>query len=136
MTDDRKPRSWLRSVSALDELAARREVYEVRKPGAIEPPDPDSLDRPAITRRLSPASMRLLGTAVGDLAERLGGSLTAAPSFDPAYIGDGKASIALVLTVSVEALNEYAAEPPPRDPTTAPEAIADATDGSPVGWRK
>ena len=60
--------------------------------------------------RLTPAAMRLLGTAVGDLAEAMGGALTAVPMIEPVYVGDDKASVAIILTVRVADLNRRAAE--------------------------
>lgn len=80
------------------DLAARRQAV---------PAVPD----PAVVHRLSPAAMRLLGTAMGDFAERLDGALTTRPVLEPVYLDDGhRASIAIILTVSVDDLNRAADE--------------------------
>ena len=100
-----------------------------RPPGVPSPAggslrfDPDSLERPAVERqriptipaRLSPAAMRRLGAAVGDLAESMGGSLTAPPGFGTEYADDGSVAVTLTLRVRVADLNRHAAEP--TDPT-------------------
>ena len=125
------------------DLASRRQAVPIVPDPAVGGSlryDHERLEGP----RLSPAAIRLLATCVGDLAEAMGGTLTAAPQFEPVYIGDDRCSIALILTVRVADLNRHAAEDaalrvaaqPPSDPQTASAAIADATDGSPVGWRK
>lgn len=119
--DRRRPR---RDCEPIVDLASRRQAVPAVPDPAIGGSlryDPASLERPTIERqristipaRLTPASIRLLATAIGDLAERMGGSLTAAPSFDPAYFDDGTATVALVLTFKVAALNAVAADPDP-----------------------
>ena len=124
------------------DIASRRQAVPVVPDPAVGGSlrfEADRLEGP----RLSPAAIRLLATRVGDFAEALGGTLTAAPQFEPVYIGDDRCSIALILTVKVADLNRHAAEDAalrvaatPSDPQRAVEAIADATDGSPVGWRR
>ena len=126
--DDRRP--WGRSKDALDELAKRRQAVPVvpdpvqrERAGAVRF-DPASLERPAVERqriaaipaRLTPAAIRLLATAISDLAERLGGSLTSPPQFDTAYLPDGRVAITLTLVADVAALNEHAAELDPSTP--------------------
>ena len=125
------------------DLASRRQAVPIVPDPAVGGSlryDHERLEGP----RLSPAAIRLLATCVGDLAEAMGGTLTAAPQFEPVYIGDDRCSIALILTVRVADLNRHAAEDAAlrvaatsMDPQGVVEAIAEACgDGSPVGWRR
>lgn len=76
-----------------DDLAARRQRIATL-------PDAD----------LTPAARRLLASAIGDLRERLGDSvIRATPPLEVVPCGDGHASVALVLTFPIAALNAEAA---------------------------
>lgn len=64
------------------------------------------------SRRISPAAARLLNTAIDELRERLGDVLIRATEpVDPVYLGDGRASVLVCLTFSVEDLNHFASLP-------------------------
>lgn len=125
MPDDRKPpRIRLVADAAADQARVESQRQRIptivdgsRPPGVPSPEaggslrfDPLSLDRPAVERRLSPASMRRLGTVVGDLAEALGGSLASPPQFATEYHPDGTVTIVLTLRANLAAFNEHAAE--------------------------
>lgn len=122
MTDDPTQRTTMAAV--LDFCArARQAVPRVVADGPqVTEYDRETmarLDVPAVRRQrvatipqhISPAAARLVATAIGMLREHIGDAiLTSAPPLEAVDIGDGRASMALVLTFDVNALNAHAEE--------------------------